>query len=141
MRSGELWDVTLYDRTGYSYGNHAEILGVSPEFDAQSGFVNRVNIVHGRLFNRFTWYGKPGARLENTTTFIGIEPIWHYDDFFKLKSTIEGTLSQMHEPSIPYAVKLAVAGALALGLALYLGFAGRSSDASATDPRTTSSVS
>src|SRR5436190_1026934 len=94
VRSGELWDVTLYDRTGYSYGNHAEILGVSPEFDAQSGFVNRVNIVHGRLFNRFTWYGKPGARLENTTTFIGIEPIWHYDDFFKLKSTIEGTLSQ-----------------------------------------------
>src|SRR5881397_997506 len=22
VRSGELWDVTLYDRTGYSYGNH-----------------------------------------------------------------------------------------------------------------------
>ena len=94
VRSGELWDVTLYDRTGYSYGNHAALLGVSPDFTALSGFVNRVNIVQGRLFNRFTWYGKPGALLENTTTFIGIEPIWRYSDFFKLKSTIEGTVSQ-----------------------------------------------
>ncbi|HUC41328.1 MAG TPA: DUF5916 domain-containing protein [Gemmatimonadales bacterium] len=94
VRSGELWDVTLYDRTGYSYGNHAALLGVSPDFTALSGFVNRVNIVQGRLFNRFTWYGKPGALLENTTTFIGIEPIWRYNDFFKLKSTIEGTISQ-----------------------------------------------
>ena len=94
VRSGELWDVTLYDRTGYSYGNHAALLGVSPDFTALSGFVNRVNIVQGRLFNRFTWYGKPGALLENTTTFIGIEPIWRYNDFFKLQSTIEGTISQ-----------------------------------------------
>lgn len=94
VRSGELWDVTLFDRTGYSYGNHVALLGVSPDFAALSGFVNRVNIVHGRLFNRFTWYGKPGALLENTTTFISIEPIWRYNDFFKLKSTIEGTISQ-----------------------------------------------
>src|SRR3989454_2991754 len=81
VRSGELWEVTLYDRTGYSYGNHARLTGVSPDFAALSGFVNRVNIVQGRFFNRFTFYGKPGALLENATTFIGVEPVWRYNDF------------------------------------------------------------
>src|SRR5206468_6652530 len=27
-RAGELWDVTLYDLTGRSYGNHAELVGI-----------------------------------------------------------------------------------------------------------------
>src|SRR5438874_3233682 len=92
--SGQLWDVTLYDRTGYAYGNHAELVGVSPDFEAQSGFVNRRNIVQGRLANRFTWYGKPGARLENATTFILLQPTWRYHDFFKLGSTLEGNINE-----------------------------------------------
>ncbi|HYT83119.1 MAG TPA: DUF5916 domain-containing protein, partial [Gemmatimonadales bacterium] len=41
VRSGELWEATLYDRTGYSYGNHGRLTGVSPDFAALSGFVNR----------------------------------------------------------------------------------------------------
>jgi hypothetical protein len=94
VRAGELWNVTLYDRTGYSYGNHGELLGISPDFEAASGFVNRVNIVHARVFNRFTIYGKPGAVIENATTFFGVEPTWRYDDFFKLRSTLEGSVSE-----------------------------------------------
>jgi len=94
VRGGELWDVTLYDRTGYSYGNHAEFVGISPNFAALSGFVNRVNIVQGRIANRFTWYGKPGATLENATTFILLLPVWRYRDFFKLGSTLEGSLGE-----------------------------------------------
>jgi hypothetical protein len=94
VRSGELWEATLYDRTGYSYGNHGRLTGISPDFNAASGFVNRVNIVQGRFFNRFTFYGKPGAFLENATTFIGVEPVWRYDDFFKFRSTLEGSISQ-----------------------------------------------
>ena len=94
VRSGELWEATLYDRTGYSYGNHGRLTGVSPDFTALSGFVNRVNIVQGRFFNRFTFYGKPGAFLENATTFIGVEPVWRYDDFSKFRSTLEGSISQ-----------------------------------------------
>jgi len=94
VRAGQLWDVTLYDRTGYSYGNHAELVGISPDFAALSGFVNRVNIVQGRFANRFTWYGKPGATLENATTFILALPVWHYRDFFKLGSTFEGNINE-----------------------------------------------
>jgi hypothetical protein len=93
-RNGVLWSTTLYDRTGYSYGNHTALVGISPDFEAQSGFVNRVNIVQGRFANRFTWYGKPGAWLENATTFILLSPLWRYHDFFDLGSTLEGTLNE-----------------------------------------------
>ncbi|MGH9259643.1 MAG: DUF5916 domain-containing protein, partial [Acidimicrobiales bacterium] len=93
-REGALWGVTVYDRTGRSYGNHAEFVGVSPEFEARSGFVNRTDVVFGRLFNRFSWYGAPGAMLEQATTFIGLEPTWRYDDFLHLASTVEGRASQ-----------------------------------------------
>ncbi len=93
-RAGELWDVTLYDRTGRSYGNHAEVVGVSPDFEAASGFVNRVNMVQARIANRFSLYGKPGARVEQATTFILFQPTWRYDDFFDLGSTLEGSIEQ-----------------------------------------------
>ncbi len=93
-RAGELWDVTLYDLTGRSYGNHAELVGISPDFKAASGFVNRVNVVQGRFANRFSVYGKPGAMLEQGTTFILISPTWRYHDFFDLGSTLEGSINE-----------------------------------------------
>ncbi len=89
-RAGTLWDVTLYDRTGRSYGNHGGLLGVSPDFVAASGFVPRTDFVAGRFFNRFSWYGRPGRLVEQVTTFTGLTPLWRYEDFFKLKGTIEG---------------------------------------------------
>jgi hypothetical protein len=92
-RAGKLWDVTLYDRTGRSYGNHAELIGVTPDFVARSGFVNRVGTVTGRFFNRFTWYGRPGGLLEQVETRLGVSPLWRYDDFLKLKGAIEGGYS------------------------------------------------
>jgi hypothetical protein len=93
-RAGELWDITFYDRTGRSYGNHGELVGISPDFVAASGFVNRVNIVQGRLFNRFSLYGRPGAMLEQATTFFMIQPTWRYHDFFDLGSTFEGSIGE-----------------------------------------------
>lgn len=89
-RFAPLWDVTLYDRTGRSYGNHAELVGIHPDFTAASGFVPRTGIVTGRLFNRFTWYGRPGGRLEQLQLISSVSPIWRYDDFFKARGTFEG---------------------------------------------------
>ncbi|HKC41041.1 MAG TPA: DUF5916 domain-containing protein, partial [Gemmatimonadales bacterium] len=91
-RAGELWDVTFYDLTGRSYGNHGELVGISPDFKAASGFVNRVNVVQARIFNRFSIYGKPGALLEQGTTFFMIQPTWRYRDF--PGSTLEGSLGE-----------------------------------------------
>lgn len=94
VRAGELWDVTFYDRTGYSYGNHGELVGVSPDFQASSGFVNRTNYVSARIFNRLSFYGKPSALLQQATTFFQIEPTWRYNDFFDFKSTLEGRFGE-----------------------------------------------
>ena len=80
-RSGTLWNTTLADRTGRSYGNHYEIGGITPNFEARSGFVPRTGIVEARAFNRFSFYGRPGARMEQLTTFTGIAPLWRYADF------------------------------------------------------------
>ncbi len=91
-RAGQLWNVTFADRTGRSYGNHYELRAVTPDFAARSGFVNRVDFVQGSFFNRFTWYGKPGGLVEQVTTFTGVDPLWRYDDFFRLKGTLEGDI-------------------------------------------------
>jgi hypothetical protein len=54
--------------------------------------VNRVDYVAGRTFNRLSWYGRPGAFVEQLTTIVGFAPIWRYRDFGRLKGTIEDTL-------------------------------------------------
>ncbi|HEU5262984.1 MAG TPA: DUF5916 domain-containing protein [Gemmatimonadales bacterium] len=89
-RTGQFWTITFADRTGRSYGNHYELLGATPDFEARSGFINRVDFVQGRAFNRFTWYGKPAALVEQVTTFTGWSPLWKYDEFFRLSGTFEG---------------------------------------------------
>lgn len=94
LRTGELWTVTFYDRTGRSYGNHGELIGASPDFQAGSGFVNRTNFVSARIFNRFSFYGKPGALVEQATTFFLVQPTWQYEDFFDFKSTFEGNVGE-----------------------------------------------
>jgi hypothetical protein len=92
VRAGYLWAVTFADRTGRSYGNHYELFGVTRDFEARSGFVNRVDYVHARLFNRLSLYGKPGALLEQLTTFSQLTPLWRYDEFFRLRGAFEGGL-------------------------------------------------
>ncbi|HMA42701.1 MAG TPA: DUF5916 domain-containing protein [Gemmatimonadales bacterium] len=99
-RAGTMWDLTLYDRTGRAYGNHGEIQGVSPNFVAGSGFVPRTDFVSIRFFNRFSWYGRPGALVEQVSTFVGFDPLWHYDDFLHLRSTIEGGFSDSWNASL-----------------------------------------
>ncbi len=88
--TGKLWSVTLGDRTGRSYGNHYELQGVTRDFQAASGFVNRTDFVTARIANRFTWYGRPGATMEQFSTYFVLGPLWRYDDFWKGRGTIEG---------------------------------------------------
>src|SRR4029077_14164388 len=55
-----------------------------------SGVVNRTGVVFARLFNRFTWYGQPGAMVEQLQTIVMGTPLWRYDDFWHARGTIEG---------------------------------------------------
>ena len=89
--TGALWNVTLADRTGRSYGNHYEIGGITEHFQAHSGFVPRTGIITAAAFNRFSWYGAPGALIEQVNSFTGFRPLWLYNEF--PKRTLEGGVS------------------------------------------------
>src|SRR5947209_203341 len=65
---------------------------VENTFQDTSGFVNRTDFVAGRTFNRFSWYGRPGALVEQFSVIVGFAPIWRYRDFGRLNRTIEDTL-------------------------------------------------
>jgi len=87
---GALWDVTVADRTGRFYGNHFEFTGFSPQFSAQSGFVNRVGYERFSGDERFSVYGPPGALLEQLQTRFVANPLWNYGDLERLRGAFEG---------------------------------------------------
>ncbi len=79
QRSGPLLQAT-WDRTGRGWGFHYTVQAISPEFDAAAGFVNRTGIVNGQIFNRLSFYGKPGALVQTVGGFAGFNRIWQYSD-------------------------------------------------------------
>ena len=87
-RTSPVWKAEL-DRTGRLWGYNYLFSGLGEQFVSRSGFVPRTGIITLHGFNRFSYYGKPGARLENITTFFGPTRIWQYDNF-ALRDAYEG---------------------------------------------------
>lgn len=79
QRSGPLLQAT-WDRTGRGWGFHYTLQAISPEFRAAAGFVNRTGIFNGQIFNRLSFYGKPGALVQTYGAFIGLTRLWNYSD-------------------------------------------------------------
>jgi len=88
-RFGRMWEAVV-DRTGRAYGFHYSLKAFSPDFATQTGFVSRTNIVDLSISNRYTWFGARGARLESVNSFLSLESIWKYADFFGGRSPLEG---------------------------------------------------
>lgn len=78
-----------WDRTGRRWGFNYGIQGVSPEFEAAAGFVNRTGFVRAHAFNRQSFYGRRGALLETVSFFLGVERLYDYDTFSPSRS-LEG---------------------------------------------------
>lgn len=97
---GTLWDLVMADRTGRSYGNHFELSGFSPNFDAASGFVNRVNYEKGNMGQRYSWYGAPGAPIEQLTTRFQVSPLWLYGDLERGRGSFEGSFNHSWQANI-----------------------------------------
>ena len=76
-----LWEATV-DRTGRSFGFHYRIQGIAPGFRTDVGFVPRTDVVTPSITNRFSFYGGPGALIEQWTNFVRLEGLWDYDAFF-----------------------------------------------------------
>jgi len=79
-KTAPVWKAEL-DRTGRIWGYNYLFSGLGTDFISRSGFVPRTGIITLHGFNRFSYYGKPGARLENYTMFFGPTRIWQYDHF------------------------------------------------------------
>ncbi|HEY9225239.1 MAG TPA: DUF5916 domain-containing protein, partial [Gemmatimonadaceae bacterium] len=86
--TGPLWEAVL-DRTGRAFGFHYNVLGISPDFRADNGYLPRTGFVQPSISNRVTWYGKPGGVLEQANAFISLNGLWLYDNFFSAKSLLE----------------------------------------------------
>jgi hypothetical protein len=76
-----LWDVAV-NRTGLRYGLRYAFSGIAPDFEAASGFVPRNDFVSASVYNRFSFYWKPGSLVESFLMRQGFDALWLYDKFF-----------------------------------------------------------
>ena len=88
MKVAPIWKAE-FDRTGRSWGFNYQLNGISDEFVSRAGFLPRNGTIQARAFNRLSYYGKPGARVESITMFFGPDRLWLYDAF-ELGDAYEG---------------------------------------------------
>jgi hypothetical protein len=88
-RSAPMW-AAEFDRTARRWGFNYKLQGYGEDFETQSGYVPRSDMVEFRAMNRLTKYGSRGALLESVNVFFGPDRIWSYADFGRTRS-LEGT--------------------------------------------------
>ena len=67
--------------SGRRFGANYTVNGISPDFDAQSGFIARNGIANVNFTQRYSFFGKPGALVEVVTPEFAFLTSWRYDDF------------------------------------------------------------
>ncbi len=72
----------LFERAGRGLTLRYDFQGFHPEFEAGSGFIRRGGLVQANFNHRFTFYGKPGAGIENVTLNVPFHVDWKYRNFF-----------------------------------------------------------
>jgi Domain of unknown function (DUF5916) len=66
---------------GKRFGAQYSVNGISPDFDAQSGFIARNGIANVNLTQRYSFFGKPGSMFEVITPEFAFLTSFRYDDF------------------------------------------------------------
>ena len=69
----------VWDRTGRAFGFHYSAKATAPDFRAAAGFVNRTGTADLGLANRVTFYGSPGALVQQSGAFVNVSRIADYD--------------------------------------------------------------
>ena len=87
-RGGAIWEGN-FGRTGRSYGFRYFIQGITPDFETQSGFVNRVDYVRGQMNQRWTRYGRRGGWWDQQQQFLTSTILWTYDGFQRRAEPLE----------------------------------------------------
>jgi Domain of unknown function (DUF5916) len=81
-----LWQAT-FNRTGRHYAVRANARGVDPEFQAQSGFINRTGIAQMAVTNQMLAYGPEGGWWQRFTSDVVLDGTWIYDQLLAGKAS------------------------------------------------------
>lgn len=76
-----LWGLTTR-RSGRTFGMTLSLSGIDDQFVTKSGFLSRVGQVHAVIAPAWTWYGRPGALVEQATGDVLLDGTWAYRNFF-----------------------------------------------------------
>ena len=83
-RSGERHEaphwIVIASRSGRRFGLNSSFTGIHPNFEAQSGFVSRTDVVQLNFRPRLSWYG--GGLVERIDGSVNLDGLWQYDEFF-----------------------------------------------------------
>jgi hypothetical protein len=91
-RTGSLWELS-HGRTGRGYGYRYNVQGFSPDFETQTGFVNRVDFVRAQLNQRYTIFGKKGGWWDQRQHFLSANSLWSYKSFGERDTPLESRVS------------------------------------------------
>ena len=89
--TGPVWQ-GRFNRNGRTIGLNYVINGLSPDFIAASGFIQRPGVAQAVFNNRITGYGAPGAFLERISGSVILDGLWNYRDFTEGRGVLEEKL-------------------------------------------------
>lgn len=75
-----MWRVST-SASGRKYGVTFSAFGLHGDFNAESGFIQRVGVAHMTLVPRVTWFGAEGSLMESFTAGITLDGNWEYGRF------------------------------------------------------------
>jgi Domain of unknown function (DUF5916) len=92
VRAGNILELN-HNRTGREWGYRWSLASFSPEFETQSGFVNRTDFVRAQAFQRWTRFGKRGGWWDQQQHFFRSNTLWRHGDFGGGGPPLEVTLA------------------------------------------------
>lgn len=91
-RTGALWEAS-HGRTGRALGYRFNLQGFSPQFETQTGFVNRVDFVRAQINQRYTMFGSKGGWWDQRQHFLSASSLWSYNGFGNRDTPLEMRVS------------------------------------------------
>ena len=81
---------TKFERAGRSFTFNAELEDTDRDFNASSGFFQRIGDTQIRSRVEYTWFGSPGGLLEQLGPSLDFTGYWDHDDFWAGDGLEEG---------------------------------------------------
>jgi hypothetical protein len=92
VRHGQLLELNT-GRTGRAWGYRGSLASFSPDFETQSGFVNRTDFVRAQLFQRWTRFGRRGGWWDQQQHFLRSSALWSHSGFADRGPPLEVTIA------------------------------------------------